>query len=89
VQLTEEEHQRMPGDYEAQTGQGAITYHSQEHLASSDRGVAMVRRVLKQEIEGVQNGEDPAGTSFDANAPVVRTQAGNFLLEEAGTAEQS
>lgn len=79
LELTEEEHQRMPGDYEAQTGQGAITYHSQEHLASSDRGVAMVRRVLKQQIEAVHSGQDPIGTSFDANSPMVRTQAGNYL----------
>ena len=31
--MTEEEHQRHPGDYEAQVGQGAITVHSEEHFA--------------------------------------------------------
>src|SRR6202011_1667294 len=29
--MTEQEHQRFPGDYEAQVGQGAVTFHSQEH----------------------------------------------------------
>ena len=42
-ELTEDEHQRMPGDYEAQVSQGAIALHSEEHLATSDRGVVMRR----------------------------------------------
>jgi hypothetical protein len=45
AELTEEEHQRMPHDYEAQVGQGAITLHSEERLAASDRGVVMFRRL--------------------------------------------
>ncbi len=80
AELTEEEHQRLPGDYEAQTGQGPITYHSQEHLVSSDRGVSMVRRALKQQIDAVSSGIDPVGTNFDLNAGMVRTEAGNYLL---------
>ena len=72
----------MPGDYEAQTGQGAITYHSEEHLASSDRGVSMVRRVLKQQIDAVGAGTDPMGVVMDASAGIVRTHAGNYLVED-------
>jgi phenylpropionate dioxygenase-like ring-hydroxylating dioxygenase large terminal subunit len=86
-ELTEEEHQRMPGDYEAQTGQGPITFHSQEHLASSDRGVAMLRRVLKQQIEAVKSGNHPLGAAFEASAAMVRTEAGNYLLENAADVE--
>ena len=37
-EMSEEEHQRYPGDYEAQVGQGPITIHSEEHFAQSDRG---------------------------------------------------
>ena len=81
-ELTEEEHQRMPGDYEAQTSQGAITYHSQEHLASSDRGVSMVRRALKQQVDTVAAGGDPMGVVFDPNAGIVRTEAGNYLVAD-------
>jgi hypothetical protein len=43
-ELTDEEHQQFPGDYEAQVSQGAIASHSEEHLVTSDRGVAMLRR---------------------------------------------
>ena len=41
--LSEAEHQQYPGDYEAQVGQGPITLHSTERLASTDRGVGLVR----------------------------------------------
>ena len=34
-ELSEEEHQRFPGDYEAQVSQGPIALHSEEHLAPS------------------------------------------------------
>lgn len=61
TELTEAEHQRLPGDWEAQVGQGAITIHSEEHLASSDRGIAMLRRFWKRQAEAVARGEDPAG----------------------------
>jgi hypothetical protein len=46
-ELTPEEHQKFPGDYEAQVSQGRTTFHSDEHLATSDRGVVMLRRFLK------------------------------------------
>ncbi|MHB8380718.1 MAG: Rieske 2Fe-2S domain-containing protein [Candidatus Binataceae bacterium] len=52
-------HQRNPGDFEAQVGQGAITLHSEERLASSDRGVAMFRRIYRESIRTVQEGGDP------------------------------
>ena len=66
--LTDEEHQRYPGDYEAQVGQGAITLHSEERLSSTDRGVSMVRRQFKQQVQVVADGGDPAGVSFDESA---------------------
>jgi phenylpropionate dioxygenase-like ring-hydroxylating dioxygenase large terminal subunit len=78
-ELTEAEHQRFPGDFEAQVGQGPITWHSHEHLATSDRGVAMARRMLKRQVEAVARGEDPVGTSFDPEAPPVVFEAGNFI----------
>jgi len=80
VELTEAEHQRFPGDYEAQVGQGAFAPHSEEHLVSSDRGVAMVRRQLRRQLEAVAAGRDPAGVGFDEDAPPTPLEAGNFLL---------
>lgn len=77
--LTEEEHQRMPGDYEAQVGQGPISYHSEEHLTSTDKGVGMCRRMLAQQIKIVQEGGDPIGVNFDPAQQVVVLEAGNFF----------
>lgn len=79
VDLTEEEHQRMPGDWEAQVGQGEITVHSEEHLATSDRGIAMMRRFWKRQAEAVARGEDPIGVAFDDAGATVAFEAGNHL----------
>jgi len=78
-ELTPEEHQRFPGDYEAQVGQGAIALHSEEHLVTSDRGVALVRRQLRRQLDAIADGKDPAGVSFDETAPPIVLEAGNFL----------
>jgi phenylpropionate dioxygenase-like ring-hydroxylating dioxygenase large terminal subunit len=79
-ELSDEEHQRYPGDYEAQVGQGAITLHSDERLSSTDRGVSMVRRLFKQQVQVVADGGDPAGVSFDESNAVVEVVAGNYIL---------
>jgi hypothetical protein len=79
--LSEEEHQRFPGDFEAQTGQGAITLHSEERLASSDRGVSMVRRQFKQQVQIVAEGGDPAGVEFDEADALVSIEAGNYIFQ--------
>jgi phenylpropionate dioxygenase-like ring-hydroxylating dioxygenase large terminal subunit len=81
-ELTEEEHQKFPGDYEAQVGQGPITFHSDEHLATSDAGVAMARRLLQRQLDAIAAGRDPAGVSFDPAAPAVVFEAGNFLMDK-------
>jgi hypothetical protein len=83
AELTEEEHQRMPNDYEAQVGQGAITFHSEERLTSTDRGVVMFRRRLREQIEAVQANRDPLGVAFDPAQALVRVEAGNYLLQPA------
>jgi hypothetical protein len=78
-ELTEEEHQQYPGDHEAMVSQGSIAKHSEEHLATSDRGIVMLRRVLQKQLEVVAAGGDPAGVFFDESAAPVRFTAGNFL----------
>jgi nitrite reductase/ring-hydroxylating ferredoxin subunit len=77
-EMTEQEHQDTPGDYEAQAGQGPISLHSEEHLASSDRGIIMQRRMLKAQIQIVAEGGDPIGVTFDPAAAVVKIRSGNF-----------
>jgi phenylpropionate dioxygenase-like ring-hydroxylating dioxygenase large terminal subunit len=76
-EMTLEERQDTPGDYEAQEGQGPISLHSEEHLATSDRGVAMQRRLLERSIRAVMDGGDPEGVHFDEKA-VVHVPSGNF-----------
>ncbi len=63
-EMTDAEHQRIPGDYEAQAGQGPISLHSEEHLVTSDRGIMMQRKMLQQQIEIVAKGGDPLGRQF-------------------------
>ena len=60
-ELTEEEKQRFPGDFEAQGSQGPITQHSEETLATSDKGIVMLRRQLLQMVDDVEAGRDPQG----------------------------
>ncbi len=79
--MTEAEHQRYPDDVEAQVGQGAITLHSEEHLATTDQGLVMLRRLLLQQADAVAEGNDPVGVTFDDSAAMVTTQAGNFLVD--------
>lgn len=78
-ELTEAEHQQYPGDYEAMTGQGVFANRSEEHLAQSDIGIVMLRRLVQKQLDAVQQGKDPAGVSFDLDAPPVTFSAGNFL----------
>jgi phenylpropionate dioxygenase-like ring-hydroxylating dioxygenase large terminal subunit len=79
-ELTPEEHQKFPGDWEAQVGQGPITLHSDEHLATSDQGVVMLRRLLQRQLDALAEGRDPAGVCFDPASPPVVFEAGNYII---------
>ena len=54
-----EERQRVPGDYEAQVSQRPIAIHALENRASSDAGVARLRRLLRERIRALAAGEAP------------------------------
>ncbi|HEX7055507.1 MAG TPA: aromatic ring-hydroxylating dioxygenase subunit alpha [Burkholderiales bacterium] len=73
-----EDRQRRPGDYDAQTGQGPIAVHAREHLAPSDRGVVMLRRMIREGIRAVAAGEDPYGARPESMP--VRTYAQDTVL---------
>jgi nitrite reductase/ring-hydroxylating ferredoxin subunit len=88
TELTSEEHQRNPGDYEAQVSQGAITLHSEEHLVSSDRGVSMYRRRFREQIELARKGGDVVNVDLEGDG-MVRIRAGNFLISEGAGDEQA
>ena len=79
-EMSEEEHRRTPGDYEAQVGQGPVSLHSEEHLVTSDRGIVMQRQMLRQQIAAVAEGKDPTGTAFSEADALVNVRAGNYAL---------
>jgi hypothetical protein len=54
-----EERQRIPGDYDAQVSQRPIALHALEHLQGSDRGIAMMRRMIREGQQAVGDGEEP------------------------------
>ena len=85
-ELSEAEHRDFPGDYEAQVSQGPIAAHSAEHLRTSDRGVALLRRFLREQLKAVARGDDPSGVARGPGAePLQRfANCGNFLASAAG-----
>jgi phenylpropionate dioxygenase-like ring-hydroxylating dioxygenase large terminal subunit len=78
-EMSEAEHQRTPGDFEAQAGQGPVSLHSEEHLVTSDKGIIMQRRLLQKQIDVVAGGGDPIGVSFDPAQALVKVRSGNFF----------
>ncbi len=75
-----EERQRVPGDYDAQVSQRAIAVHALEHLANTDRGVIMMRNLVRRGIQAVQNGEDPQGVTY-LDGPAISTYSHDRVLE--------
>ena len=70
-----EERQRIPGDYDAQVSiHGGVARHGLEHLASTDRGVTMLRNMIRRGIRAVQDGGDPAQFKI-RNGEVISTFA--------------
>ena len=74
------ERQRQPADFDAQSSQRPIAVHALEHLASTDRGVVMLRRIVRDGIQAVARGDDPAGARRPDGA-VVRTFAQDLVLK--------
>ena len=80
--MTEAEHQDTPGDFEAQAGQGTISLHSEEHLAQSDRGIVMMRRLLKEQMKLVAAGGDPINVAYDLSKATIKVPSGNFFRKK-------
>jgi 5,5'-dehydrodivanillate O-demethylase len=62
-----------PQDMMVWISQGPITDHALEHLGESDRGVSLYRKMLLDDIERVERGEDPRGVIRDPakNTPFI------------------
>jgi 5,5'-dehydrodivanillate O-demethylase len=54
-------------------GQGAISDRTQEHLAASDKGVVLYRKMLLEQMERVERGEEPMAVIRDRseNEPMI------------------
>jgi hypothetical protein len=77
-----EERQRMPGDYDAQSSQRPIARHALEHLGNTDRGLIMLRNLIRRGIRDVQEGQDPKGVLRETNG-VLTTYARDAMVEVA------
>ncbi len=77
---TLKDHQEWQSDYVCQKGQGDISLHSEEHLSNTDAGIAMFRRMFRQQAEIVAQGGDPIGVTFD-EPYLVRPTAANAMLD--------
>jgi 5,5'-dehydrodivanillate O-demethylase oxygenase subunit len=75
--------------------QGQIADRSQEHLGRSDKGIILYRQMLEDNIQKVEQGEDPMNTFRDPDAnvylsmrterPVGERYAGTLTRQGAAT----
>jgi len=68
----------------AQESQGPIFDRTSEHLGVSDEGVILLRRMLKQSIDAVRNGQDPIGIIRDPEKNnILRLVPSEYKLDGA------
>ena len=79
---TLEDHQTWQSDYVCQKGQGDISLHSEEHLSATDAGLAMLRRLWRQQADIVAQGGDPIGTGAE-EPHLYRLRAANAIVDSA------
>ncbi len=73
-QRVEDEWWNLPNreqDRVAQETQGAIADRTKEHLATSDQGILMLRKMIREAIDAVKQGKDPAGVFRNAHDPII------------------
>jgi phenylpropionate dioxygenase-like ring-hydroxylating dioxygenase large terminal subunit len=73
------ERQRHPADFDAQSSQRTIAVHALEHLGSADRGVIMLRRIVRDGIRTVARGGKPFGTRWP-EGKAIRTFTQDVVL---------
>jgi phenylpropionate dioxygenase-like ring-hydroxylating dioxygenase large terminal subunit len=74
------EQQREPGDYEAIMSQGPIAIHERETWVSTDRGVGMMRKLVREGIAAVRD-EKPFTALPQDVAGVVPTFTQDSVIE--------
>lgn len=80
------ERQRVPGDYDAQTSiHGGTARHSMEHLATTDRGIIMMRNMIRRGIQSVEAGLSPWCPS-SPNGQTITTYSQDRVVSEVAPA---
>ena len=75
-----QERQRVPGDFDAQVSQRPIARHALEHLTYCDKGVVMLRRLLRRELRKLDDGDSGTRPPYRSNG-VVPTYCHDTVLE--------
>ena len=80
----------MNQDFVAWVGQGRIADRAREHLGSSDRGIAILRRHFFGELDAIAQGQDPKGLvrDLEKNACVSLPVVSRHLLVDGLSREQ-
>jgi hypothetical protein len=74
------ERQLVPGDYDAQVSiHGGTARHGLEHLASTDRGIIMMRNMIRRGIRAVQAGAELDHPTL-RNGPAVPTYSHDRMV---------
>jgi hypothetical protein len=82
-----EERQRIPGDWDAQVSiHGGMARYGLEHLASTDRGIIMMRNMLRRGIRAVSAGDD-LGYRILTNGSAVATYSHDRVIPGIAMAE--
>jgi phenylpropionate dioxygenase-like ring-hydroxylating dioxygenase large terminal subunit len=65
------ERQRVPGDYDAQVSiHNGVARHGLEHLASTDRGIIMMRKLIRNAIRANRKGEKLHSPLLAGDGPI-------------------
>jgi 5,5'-dehydrodivanillate O-demethylase len=79
-------------DEMAWVGQGPVSDRTVEHLVTSDRGILLYRKMLLDNIEKVERGEDPMTVirDPDVNEPMISLKRGStYSAFRAGVEEEN
>lgn len=76
-------------DHMAWETQGPIADRTHEHLSYSDRGVALLRRTVLEQIQKVSRGEDPLGVIRDPNHEMINTNIDEDVWKRQPTHRES
>jgi len=71
----------QPQDHMAWESQGPIANRPGERLATSDRGIVMLREMVEREIEKVQRGQDPMCVVRDPDHAMIDTNHSSQMRE--------